>query len=98
MDYVYLHSKYFKDFIDNDRYHTMKEYVDDNRKDKVWGDNIEIQAIAELYDIRIEIYEYTLEPTKVINYDSTSRQFILRLSYHNSVHYNAMVPVQNGPN
>ena len=67
MDYVHLQSKYFGAFIDSDRYRTVKDYVVDNRKDKVWGDNIEIQAMAELYDIPVEIYEYSLEPARVFN-------------------------------
>ena len=67
MDYVHLQSKYFGAFIDGDRYSTVKEYVIDNRKDKVWGDNVEIQAMAELYDLPIEIYEYGLDPARVFN-------------------------------
>lgn len=45
-------------FIDSDRYNNIRDYIVENRRDKVWGDNLEIQAMAELYDIPVEIYEY----------------------------------------
>ena len=62
MDYVHLQGKYFIAFIDSDRYQNIRDYVADNRRDKVWGDNVEIQAMAELYDIPVEIYEYQIQP------------------------------------
>ena len=58
MDYVHLQGKYFMAFVDSDRYNNIRDYVVDNRRDKVWGDNLEIQAMAELYDMPVEIYEY----------------------------------------
>ena len=44
-----MKGKYFIGFIDKDRYPTIRDYVKENKRDKVWGDNLEIQAIAELY-------------------------------------------------
>ena len=67
MDYIHLQSKYFSAFIDKDRYTGVKDYVTANRKDKSWGDNLEIQAMAELYDIPVEIYEYSVNPVKTFN-------------------------------
>jgi len=58
MDYIHLNGKYFAAFIDSDRYRSVSDYVKEHRKDKVWGDNLEIQAVAELYDLPVEIYEY----------------------------------------
>ena len=45
----------------------MDAYVAEMRKDKVWGDNIEIQAVAELYALPMEIYEYDIQPARVFN-------------------------------
>ena len=42
MDYVHLQGKYFMEYVDTDKYSSIKQYVVENRKDKVWGDNIEI--------------------------------------------------------
>ena len=67
MDYVHLNGKYFLAFVDTDRYAGITEYVQQNRQDKVWGDNLEIQAMAELYDMPVEIYEYNMQPERVFN-------------------------------
>lgn len=42
MDYIHLNGKYFISFVDTDRYQGIKDYVAQNRGDKIWGDNIEI--------------------------------------------------------
>lgn len=42
MDYIHLQGKYFTAFIDKDRYSDIKDYIVKNRKDKCWGDNLEI--------------------------------------------------------
>ena len=42
MEYIHLQGKYFMTFIDNSRYGTINEYITENKRDKVWGDNIEI--------------------------------------------------------
>jgi len=34
------------------------------RKDKIWGDNIEIQAMSELYGSPVELYEYDIQPSR----------------------------------
>ena len=95
MDYIHLQSKYFSAFIDKDRYTDVKSYITANRKDKSWGDNLEVQAMAELYDIPVEIYEYSTSPVKTFNNNASrltsNPQATLRLSYHNGNHYNAIV-------
>ena len=97
MDYVHLNGKYFIEFVDTDRYNGIRDYVEQNRRDKVWGDNLEIQAMAELYDIPVEIYEYKVQPERVFNEQATRSKVsqpgaILRLSFHRGNHYNAVVP------
>lgn len=50
--------------------------------------------MAELYDIPVEIYEYTMEPKRVFNAGGNQPGVtsIVRLSYHSRNHYNAVVP------
>ena len=62
-----MQGKYFMGFIDKDKYSTIQEYITENKRDKVWGDNIEIQAMAELYALPVEIYEYSMIPSRVFN-------------------------------
>lgn len=40
MDYVYLQGSYFKSFINSERFPSFKAYVDYNRQERVWGENI----------------------------------------------------------
>ena len=95
MEYIHLQGKYFMGFIDKEKYGSIQEYIIENKRDKVWGDNIEIQAMAELYAMPIEIFEYTVTPARVFNKEKTRREkygLFLRLSYHSKNHYNAVVP------
>ena len=91
-----MQGKYFMGFIDKERYGSIREYVTENKRDKVWGDNIEIQAMAELYSLPVEIYEYNTIPARVFNRGSQNQSthpgLVLRLSYHSGNHYNAVVP------
>jgi OTU domain-containing protein 5 len=43
---------------------TITKYIEYKSKDGVWGDNIELQAFRELYNIPIEIYVYSTTPLK----------------------------------
>ena len=64
MEYIHLQSKYFIAFIDTDKYATVEAYIEEMRKDKIWGDNIEIQAMSELYGSPVELYEYDIQPSR----------------------------------
>ena len=66
-DYVHLRGNYFYNFIDSDKYKTINEYVKENKRDKAWGDEIEIRAMSELYQLPVEIYEYGLKPRTQFN-------------------------------
>jgi OTU domain-containing protein 5 len=71
----------------------------------VWGDDIEIQALSELYNRPIEIYSHSIEPLKTFheNVKGFSRldgERVLplpsiKISYHGSSHYNSLIPVEN---
>ncbi|KAB1226773.1 OTU domain-containing protein 5 [Morella rubra] len=61
------------------------------RRDKVYGNNVEIQALCEMYNRPIHIYSYSTEPINIFhgNYDTDSPP--IRLSYHHGNHYNSLV-------
>ncbi len=71
----------------------------------VWGDDIEIQAISELYDRPIEIYAYSIEPLKTFhenkdfnrmrneekNEKKEKKEEKINISYHGNCHYNSII-------
>jgi OTU domain-containing protein 5 len=46
---------------------SFEQYVQCKRQDKVWGDDIEIQALSEIYNRPIEIYAYSTEPMRTFH-------------------------------
>jgi len=50
--YIRNEREFFKEYLTED----LDEYCDRKAQDGVWGDDIEIQAIGEIYDSKIEIY------------------------------------------
>ena len=45
----------------------LEKYIEGMRKLGCWAGDIELQVISELYDVRIEIFEYNEVPIKVFN-------------------------------
>jgi len=66
------------------------EYLERKRKDGVWGDDLEIQALSEIYDRSIQIYAYSGEPMRTFHEVNSNNQEPIRLSYHGSSHYNSI--------
>mmetsp|Transcript_1526 Transcript_1526/g.1480 ORF Transcript_1526/g.1480 Transcript_1526/m.1480 type:complete len:310 (+) Transcript_1526:1-930(+) len=48
MDYCQKEKLYFKDFVP-DEYNSVDEYIEHHRMNGVWGDNLELQILSELY-------------------------------------------------
>lgn len=97
VDYINAERKYFGDFIEGGD-SGMDEYLAKKASDGCWGDDIEIQAMCEIYDRPIEIYEYDNIPMKTFHEASedqaASKNKIVpfRLSRHQAAHYNSIVP------
>ncbi|CAB3409175.1 unnamed protein product [Caenorhabditis bovis] len=100
MDYMAKNRDYFGDFITED----FDQYIRRKRCDTVHGNHLELQAISELFARPVEVYEYSTEPISILlprgsneQASSSSRQQNppLRLSYHGSVHYNAIIDPQH---
>ncbi|KAM3131699.1 hypothetical protein pb186bvf_016230 [Paramecium bursaria] len=87
MNYILQEKDYFQDYIING---DVEQYVEYKLKDGVWGDNIELQAFRELYDIPIEIYVCSKEPLKTGLENNPHNKEPIRLSYHGSAHYNSI--------
>ena len=61
------------------------------KQNAIWGDDVEIQALSEIYNRPIEIYAYSDEPMRTFHEtDGTDEPF--RLSYHGGQHYNSIIP------
>ena len=72
-------------------------YIAEKRKLKVYGDHLELQAMAELYNRPVEIRipgQKTLRICEVET-DGSGSVVPLRLSYHNNNHYNSIYDPKN---
>ena len=100
MDYIIVCRDYFKDFIDRDIDGNIEEYCLRKRADKVWGDDIEIEALSEIYGRPIEIYAYSSQPMRTFHEqpeEGEEQLTPIRVSYHGRNHYNAVVPQDWAP-
>nr|XP_009789379.1 PREDICTED: uncharacterized protein LOC104237015 isoform X3 [Nicotiana sylvestris] len=66
-------------------------YCKRKRRDKVYGNNVEIQALSEMYNRPIHIYSYSNEPMNTFHGSYNSDSPPIRLSYHHGNHYNSLV-------
>lgn len=80
MDYILSEKDYFKDFIVGGE-SSVEAYVKRKRANAVWGDDVEIQALSEIYNRPIEIYAYSNEPMRTFH-EIGGKEHPIRLSYH----------------
>ncbi|XP_057484042.1 OVARIAN TUMOR DOMAIN-containing deubiquitinating enzyme 6-like [Actinidia eriantha] len=87
IDYMEQERDHFSQFITEG----FMSYCKRKRRDKVYGNNVEIQALAEMYNRPIHIYSYSTEPINIFHgsYDTDTPP--IRLSYHHGNHYNSLV-------
>jgi len=86
-DYILSERDYFVQFVEGE---DLKSYAERKRQDGVWADDLEIQALSEIYDRPIEIYAYRAEPMRTFH-EERSGSSVIRLSYHGNEHYNSVV-------
>ncbi|CAH8457660.1 unnamed protein product [Schistosoma curassoni] len=86
IDYMVKNKEHFSQYLTEDFDH----YISRKRDASCYGNHVEIQAIAELYNRPVEIYHGSVEPINVFHADY-SKEFPIRLSYHGRVHYNSIV-------
>jgi len=90
MDYIETERDFYKNFIIGGGVR-FDEYLARKRQDSVWGDDLEIQALSEIYNRSIEIYAYSSEPMRTFHEVNTNNQNPIRLSYHGASHYNSVM-------
>ncbi|CAE6015640.1 unnamed protein product [Arabidopsis arenosa] len=87
MDYMEQERDHFSQFITEG----FTSYLKRKRRDKVYGNNVEIQALAEMYNRPIHIYSYSTEPINMFQGNYSTDIPPIRLSYHHGNHYNSLV-------
>jgi hypothetical protein len=104
LDYLELEKDFFSMFIEDGK-DKFEDYISMKRINGVWGDDIEIQALSELYNRPIEIFSHSIEPLKTFHentkgfarYDGERQEILpaIKISYHGSSHYNSLIPIDN---
>ncbi|KAK0603266.1 hypothetical protein LWI29_003198 [Acer saccharum] len=87
IDYMERERDHFSQFITEG----FTSYCKRKRRDKVYGNNVEIQALSEMYNRPIHIYSYTTEPINIFHGSYRTDTPPIRLSYHHGNHYNSLV-------
>ncbi len=92
MDYIEKNSIFYSRYIEGGETQ-MPAYIKRKRKSGIWGDNMEIQALSEIYKRPIEIYINPEEPiTSYSNIRHDKNKFPIKISFHGNKHYNSIVP------
>ncbi|GMY15780.1 OTU domain-containing protein 5-B [Fagus crenata] len=87
IDYMERERDHFSQFITEG----FTSYCKRKRRDKVYGNNTEIQALSEMYNRPIHIYSYSTEPINIFQRSYNTDTPPIRLSYHHGNHYNSLV-------
>ncbi|KAK7263423.1 hypothetical protein RJT34_31013 [Clitoria ternatea] len=87
IDYMEQERDHFSEFITEG----FTSYCKRKRRDKVYGNNVEIQAMCEMYNRPIHIYSYSTEPINIFHGSYNTDTPPIRLSYHHGNHYNSLV-------
>ncbi|XP_011088925.1 OTU domain-containing protein 5 isoform X1 [Sesamum indicum] len=86
IDYMERERDHFSQFITEG----FTSYCKRKRRDKVYGNNMEIQALSEMYNRPIHIYSYSTEPINIFHGSYNTDTPPIRLSYHHGNHYNSL--------
>jgi hypothetical protein len=87
MDYMLKNADYFSQYVTED----FEQYVNRKRSDHSYGNNLEMQAMAEMYSRTIEVHQYSIDPINIFFGMYKTDNAPIRLSYHYGVHYNSVV-------
>eukprot|EP00252_Welwitschia_mirabilis_P009594 TRINITY_DN2224_c0_g2_i1.p1 TRINITY_DN2224_c0_g2~~TRINITY_DN2224_c0_g2_i1.p1 ORF type:complete len:518 (-),score=108.09 TRINITY_DN2224_c0_g2_i1:167-1720(-) len=87
IDYMEKERDHFSQFITEN----FTTYCKRKRRDKVYGNNLEIQAMSEMYNRPIHIYSYSTEPINIFHGSYSTDFPPIRLSFHRGNHYNSLV-------
>ena len=93
-DYMELHRERFVEFIDTDvNFSDFSHYINNMRVLKTWGGNLEITALSELYQRRVEVYDQRTVPRSTFSecliFDNDYPP--IRVTFKNGNHYNSVL-------
>ena len=91
MDYIEKNKLFYSQFIEGGE-DKISAYIERKRKRGIWGDNLEIQALSEIYNRPIEIYINIDKPLKTFCNDIINTKYPIKISYLGNRHYNSIVP------
>jgi hypothetical protein len=92
MDYIEKNKLFYSQFIEGGETQMMA-YIQRKRKRGIWADNLEIQALSEIYNRPIEIYININKPIRSFCNDGfDKKRYPIKISYHGNKHYNSIVP------
>ncbi|XP_072350528.1 OTU domain-containing protein 5-like [Scyliorhinus torazame] len=93
MDYLVKNADYFSNYVTED----FTTYINRKRMSSCHGNHIEMQAMAEMYNRPVEVYQYSmageenLEPINTFHGIHQTEDEPIRVSYHRNIHYNSVV-------
>ena len=85
-DYIELETDYFNEYVANVAGTlTLSNYVNNMRRNRTWGGNLELIAFSELYRKTIEVYRSSPQPDHVfgLGYSSAQNEEPIRMHYRN---------------
>mmetsp|Transcript_15464 Transcript_15464/g.39476 ORF Transcript_15464/g.39476 Transcript_15464/m.39476 type:complete len:379 (-) Transcript_15464:319-1455(-) len=91
LDHMESNREHFSPYVSED----YSEYIRRKRRLGCFGNNLEIQAMAELFGRPIQIYSYGAQPINLFHSAYNTDAPPLMLSYHNANHYNAVINPEN---
>ena len=92
MNYLVVEKEYFSQYIVGGM-EAFEDYVTNKRQSSVWGDDLEIEALSEIYGRPIEIYAYDDKPMRTFHETTSAMPGLkaVRLSYHGRSHFNSVI-------
>ena len=94
MDFIEKNKLFYSQYIEGGEIQ-IPAYIERKRKNGIWGDNLEIDALSEIYNRPIEIYVDVDKILRTFSNINDKKQFPIKISYHGNNHYNSMVPTVN---
>jgi len=90
-DYMEKERDHFSQFVTED----FKEYIKRKRLDTTYGNHLELQAIAEIFNRPILIYVNDDRPLNLFQEEYKTDNPPMQLSYHYGNHYNSVYDPQH---
>lgn len=87
IDYMAKNSDFYSHYVTED----FTTYLNRKRLDNCHGNHLEMQAMCEIYNRPIEVYQYSLDPINTFHGSYKTDNEPIRISYHRNVHYNSLV-------